>query len=129
MIEYADCGAFDPRDCPPVFLLSQSDACADGKAARYDIRHARRPRWIHGRLLTRRAGDDRALILAGRAHVFVQIDSPVNAAQRRQLYRRVARGLRSISGAPLGPPRLPTTPRALLPARVRGGIARCAKAD
>ena len=132
VLDYEDCGEFEPSACLPAFLLNEESACVHGKWAleklRYDARALRHAREAGGVLVGQEREGTGGLLLAASTIVFVQVDSRSTAAQRAALYLRVARALRrtpSVARTPVGRPRLAAAAQRLLPERLRRLVRPC----
>jgi hypothetical protein len=123
VFDYGDCAAYEPEDCPPAFLLTETGACARGarRSSRpFALRRARRV----GRVVLLRSGNF-PTILAGRHRVDIQRDSPASPAEANRLYLAVARAIRRVDGRRLDRPRVPRRARGYLPRRVRAATRPC----
>jgi dipeptidyl aminopeptidase/acylaminoacyl peptidase len=122
-VDYGDCSAFDPRDCPPPFSLHERDMCHGGPAQRGFVQaltHFRRARGALTATLDR--GDSVSLVvLTGRSAITVDLQTSITSKARRALFGRIVAGLRRAGFAhrsKLAPPRVDTSLRRLLTASV-----------
>jgi TolB protein len=110
-LDYGDCSAFAPRDCPPPFSLHRRDMCHGGPAQRgfvQALEHFRRTRGALTATLNR--GDSISLvILTGRTAITVDLETSVTPKARRALFDRIVASLRRVGSAnrpKLPPPRV-----------------------
>jgi WD40-like Beta Propeller Repeat len=135
IVEYEDCGRFDPARCSPTFLLSELDTChpqhlVDQNVNAFDLRALARGRWVGRMRLGQVEQGGGSILLAGHTLVSIQDDLPGASPQRhRELVLAIAGSLRRASGGPharIGAPRMAAQYRRHLPARLRARIQACA---
>jgi len=122
LFAYVDCGVFEPRSCPPLFLVVSQSACRPSRDVLFQTRRADDFRRVR-RAVVARAQDGRGIVYIGRWFVFIQTES--GSERNRDLVRRVAARLRTVSGARFGSTRVHAKVRRAFPARLRGRTGRC----
>jgi Tol biopolymer transport system component len=125
IVEYIDCASFEPKDCPPAFLLVESGTCQKGRELGFVTGRLSAARRVGRAIVARKPGDSRGVIYAGRSWMHVQIESSSTRAEREPLFTAIARGLQTAAGGAPGTVRLPAKLRRRMPANVRGLIKPC----